>query len=126
VLRYYYINKEWMVSPGARSVYRIAASLSLALFFMLIALRLAGEIPQNTIPLVRLLLLAAVLGAAVTMVAMEYFLFGFDDSPALRKVFWFCVMLFPPLGPALYCFIVYSRSRVIERPTVQRVGGASA
>jgi len=32
---------------------------------------------------------------------MEYFLFGFDKSLAIKKVFWFAVMMFPPLGPAL-------------------------
>ena len=126
MLRYYYINKEWMVSRRARRIYRIAASLSVVLFFMLIAVPLAGEIPENALPVVRLLLLAGVLGAATTMVAMEYFLFGFDNSSALKKVFWFCVMLFPPLGPALYCFMVYSRSTVIEGTVTQRMGGASA
>jgi len=48
------------------------------------------------------------------MVAMEYFLFGFDESSAIKKMFWFCVMLFPPLGAPLYCFIVYSRSAVVS------------
>jgi len=45
---------------------------------------------------------------------MEYFLFRFDDSGALKQVFWFCVMLFAPLGPALYCFLVYSRSDMVK------------
>ncbi|PYX84623.1 MAG: hypothetical protein DMG68_20230 [Acidobacteria bacterium] len=71
--------------------------------------------PDTFFPLIRLLLLAGVVGAATTMVAMEYFLFGFDTSSAIKKVFWFCVMMFPPLGPALYCFVVYSRSKVLER-----------
>jgi hypothetical protein len=26
----------------------------------------------------------------------------------------FCVMMFPPLGPALYCLFVYSRSKVLD------------
>ena len=38
------------------------------------------------------------------MDGMEYFLFSFDNSSDTKKVFWFCVMLFPLLGPALYCF----------------------
>jgi hypothetical protein len=59
---------------------------------------------------VRALLLVGVVGAATTMVAMEYFLFGFDQSSGLKKLFWFGVLLFPPLGPAFYCFVVYSRS----------------
>ncbi|MFZ0136682.1 MAG: hypothetical protein WAK89_06475 [Candidatus Sulfotelmatobacter sp.] len=125
MLRYYYINKEWMVSGTAQHVYRVTASLSLVLFFMLMALRLMGEIPNSLLPMVRLLLLTGVLGTATTMVAMEYFLFGFDSSSATKKVFWFCVMLLPPLGPALYCFIVYLRSDVLK-DYAKRVEGPSA
>ncbi len=125
MLRYYYINKEWMVSGTAQHVYRVTASLYLVLFFMLMALRLMGEIPNSLLPMVRLLLLTGVLGTATTMVAMEYFLFGFDSSSATKKVFWFCVMLLPPLGPALYCFIVYLRSDVLK-DYAKRVEGPSA
>jgi hypothetical protein len=46
MLRYYYINKEWMVSGRARHIYRVAAGLSVALFFMLIALHLIGRFPR--------------------------------------------------------------------------------
>ena len=126
MLRYYYINKEWIVSRTARRIYRIAASLSLALFLMLVARPFAGSIPEGLIPIVRLLLLGGVLGTATTIVAMEYFLFGFDNSSALKKVFWFGVMLFPPLGPALYCFIVYSRSEVLIANYAKRIDVASA
>jgi hypothetical protein len=125
MLRYYYINKEWMVSGTARHVYRAAAGLSLALFFLLIAVKFVREIPETLLPIVRLLLLAGVLGAAITMVAMEYFLFGFDSSSTLRKMFWFCVMLFPPLGPPLYCFVVYSHSDVLKAGYGKHVEGAS-
>jgi hypothetical protein len=113
MLRYYYINKEWLISTTAQRIYRIAAYLSLALFVLLIWLR-TTPVPENFLPLIRLCLLIAVVGAATTMVAMEYFLFGFDTSSALKKLFWFCVMMFPPLGPALYCFLVYSRSKVLD------------
>ncbi len=125
MLRYYYINKEWMVSGTAQHVYRVTSSLSLVLFFMLMALRLMGEIPNGLLPIMKLLILAGVLGTATTMVAMEYFLFGFDSSSATKKVFWFCVMLFPPLGPALYCFIVYLRSDALKN-YAPRVKGPSA
>ena len=50
----------------------------------------------------KLLLFVGVLGAATTMVAMEYCLSSFDNSSDMKKVFWFCVILFPLLGPALY------------------------
>ena len=118
MLRYYYINKEWMLSATAQRIYRLAAGLSLALFFAWSGLMLAGGIPgipATLRSLVRALLFVCVGGAAVTVVAMEYFLFGFDESPAWKKVLWFGVMLFPPLGPPLYCFFVYSRSEVVKR-----------
>ncbi len=86
----------------------------MALSVFLVVVRLKGGIPENLIPFLKLPLFAGVFGAAVTMVAMEYFLFGFDKSSELKKVFWFCVMLFPPLRPPLYCFIVYSRPDALK------------
>jgi hypothetical protein len=117
MLRYYFINKQWMLSTAARRSYRVASSLSLALFFFIFFIAVAVQlvtIPEALLPVLKLLLFVGVLGAATTMVAMEYFLFSFDSSSALKKVFWFCVLLFPPLGPPLYCFIVYSRSDVLK------------
>lgn len=114
MLLYEFINKEWIVSPAARRVYRASASLSVALFFGCWAV-LVGGIPGSIAPVVRLLLLAGVLGAGVTIVGMEYFLFRFDDSHPLKQIVWFLVMLFPLLGAPLYCFVVYSRSEVLKR-----------
>lgn len=114
MLRYYYINKEWMISITAQRIYRLAGYLSLAFFVVLIWLRIT-HVPDSFLPFIRLFLLVGVAAAATTMVAMEYFLFGFDTSSAIKKVFWFCVMMFPPLGPALYCLVVYSRSEVLAR-----------
>jgi hypothetical protein len=57
---------------------------------------------------------------------MEYFLFGFDRSSAWKKTFWFCVMMFPLLGPAMYCFFVYLRSEVHKASVAKRVDGALA
>ena len=124
MLRNYYINKEWMVSNTARRIYRVSASLSLGLFFFLMVLRFMGGIPETLVPVLKLPLFAGVLGAAITMVAMEYFFFGFDNSSALKKISWFCVLLVPPLGPPLYCFIVYSRSDVLKATTGEREEGA--
>ena len=127
MLRNYYINKEWMVSGTAQRSYRVAAGLSVVLFFVVFFIAVAAQvsaIPEALLPVVKLLLLAGVLGAATTMVAMEYFLFSFDNSSAMKKVFWFCVMLFPLLGPALYCFIVYSHSDVLKGNYAKRVEGA--
>jgi len=121
-MRNYYINKKWMVSQTARRVYRVAAALSLALFFFMVAVRFEGGIPPNLVPIVKVPLFAGVLGAAITTVGMEYFFFGFDNSSAMKKLFWFCVMLLPPLGPSLYCFIVYSRSDVFKSMMGEHLG----
>jgi hypothetical protein len=110
MLRYEYINKEWIVSPTARRIYRTSAGLSLGLLgFWWIAL--SEGIPPQVQPMVRPLVFVGVLGAGTTFVGMEYFLFRFDDSHPLKQILWFVVMLIPLLGPPLYCFIVYSRSK---------------
>lgn len=113
MLRYYYINKEWILSATARRVYRLSASLSLMLFLLKLAINVHYAFPPVVIPLLRLLVFAGVLGAATTLVAMEYFLFGFDKTPAGKKVFWFLVLLLPLLGPPIYCFVVYSKSNLL-------------
>ena len=128
MLRYYFINKQWMVSTTARRSYRVAASLSLALFPFLFFIAVAVQvmtIPEALLPVLKLFLFLGVLGAATTMVAMEYFLFSFDNSSDMKKVFWFCVMMFPLLGPALYCFIVYSRSDVLKGSCAKPLEGTS-
>jgi hypothetical protein len=55
---------------------------------------------------------------------MQYFLFRFDDSHPMKQIFWFCVILFPSLGPALFCFTVYSRSKAF--PLNQNPGYVTA
>ena|SRR5690242_5064965 len=118
MFRYYYINREWMISPAARRTYRLAATLSLMLFFLLGLWRRLEELPVTVFPLLKLFLLIGTVGAATTMIGMEYFLFGFDKSSAFKRLFWFCALLFPPLGPALYCFTVYSRSEYFKKPLI--------
>jgi hypothetical protein len=113
MFRYYYINKEWILSAAARRIYRISASLSLILFLILWALGMHVPVPPGVLPMVKLLLFLGVVGAAITLVAMEYFFFGFDNTAVWKKVFWFFMLLIPPLGPPLYCFIVYSRSNLL-------------
>lgn len=125
MLKYEYINKEWIVSSTARRVYRASAALSVALFLGWCAILFVGGIPSTIAPVVRLLLLAGVLGAGITFVGMEFFLFRFDDSHPLKQVVWFLVMLFPLLGAALYCFIVYSRSNVLKSSYAERPEEAS-
>ena len=102
-----YINKEWIVSPTARRVYRAAAIASFFLFSPAVAILLNEPVRS-----VRGLVFIGVLGTALDQIGMEYYLFRFDDSAAWKQILWFGVMLIPPFGPALYCFFVYSRARV--------------
>jgi hypothetical protein len=121
MVKYEYISKEWIVSLRARRVYRVSAALSIALFS---AILFVGGIPLAIAPLVKLLLFAGVLGAAITLVGMEFFLFRFDDSHPLKQVVWFLLMLLPLLGAPLYCLLVYSRSNVLKSSYAERIEGA--
>jgi hypothetical protein len=124
MLWYEYINKEWIVSPTARRVYRVAATASLGLPVFLVVVQIYGQslFPR---PVLRLIFLVGVLGTALTIVGMEYFLFRFDNSHPLKQVLWFCVMAFIPLGPALYCFFAYSRSDMLKRSCTKPMQGIS-
>jgi hypothetical protein len=124
MLSYEYINKEWIISRTARRVYRLAAILSLVLFLIMVA-QLVGEVPSVLGPVLKPLLLAGILGAGITAVGMEFYLFRFDDSHPLKQIFWFCAMLFVPLGPALYCLIVYSHSKALNNSCADNVKQAS-
>jgi hypothetical protein len=110
-----YVKKEWIVSPVARRVYRTCAVVSLTLYASMVALALKGPLPG----LKQLLFLGA-LATGVNGCGMEVFLFRFDDSPAWRQVLWFFLMIFVPLGPALYCFRVYSRSAAVQAACATR------
>ena len=44
------------------------------------------------------------------LVGMEYYFFTLDECNAWTKTLWFLVMCAVPVGTALYCFRVYSRS----------------
>jgi hypothetical protein len=110
---YEFINKEWIVSATARRVYRLAAYLSIMLFLLWCYMLFEG-VPRAYLPFFRLLVFAGVLGAGTVFVGMEYFVFRFDQSHPLKQVAWFCVMLFPLLGPAIYCLVVYSRSTIVK------------
>jgi hypothetical protein len=114
MLRYEFISRDWIVSGSARRVYRISAVLSILLFFGWIAALSQGGIYGPLAPITKFFFFLGVLGAGITIVGMEFFLFRFDDSHPLKQIFWFCVMLFPILGAAIYCFAVYSRSAVLR------------
>lgn len=121
MLRYEYINKGWIVSRSARLVYRTAAAASLALIPVVVAIQLY---PTHSI--LKNLLFLSVLGTALNQIGMEYFLLRFDDSHPLKQVIWFVVMIFAPIGPALYCFIVYSRSNALRSSLAGVHDGGSA
>jgi len=109
MIRYEFLSKEWIVSPRARLVYRTAALVSLTLIPLLVVLIL------YPLEFLKLLLFLAVVGMVVNVIGMEYFLIRFDNSPAWQQVLWFFVNIFVPVGPALYCFIVYSRSEAVRK-----------
>jgi hypothetical protein len=121
MLPYEFINKEWIVSSRARLVYRTAALASLALIPLMAELIVY---PQHR--LLRLLLFLAVVGTALNALGMQYFLIRFDNSPAWQQVLWFCVNIFIPIGPALYCFIVYSRSEIVRNSADNSVGSGTS
>jgi len=105
---YQHFSKEWIVSPTAHRVYRAATVVSLTVYASLVALIVYGPIPA-----LKQFLFVGVLAKAINGTGMEFFLFRFDDSPAWKQILWFCALIFIPIGPALYCFLVYSRSRVV-------------
>lgn len=112
-MRYYLISEDWLISPTARKVYRWCAAISLlllptyVLFFVLAKL---GTLTPFTENLLRLLLILSVAATAVIWVAMEYFLFVIDESSGWAEIFWFLLMIFIGIGPALYVFFGYSRA----------------
>ena len=109
MVRYELINKKMIMSPTAYRVYRAAALLSLTIYFTI-----ALIVKNGPTPLLKQILFVGVVATAVNLVGMEFFLFRFDDSAAWKQMVWFCVMMFSPLGPALYCFLVYSRSGTLR------------
>ena len=106
---YQYLKKEWIVSLTARRVYRAAAIVSLTLYPLLLAF-----IYISPFPILKQLLFIAVLATAINGVGMEFFLFRFSESQVWKQVLWFCALIFIPIGPALYCFLVYSRSQAVR------------
>ena len=88
MLRNYYITREWILSPAAQTVYRVSATVSLVLFFVLMPLhRRIDDMSQSLLPLVRLVVFTCVLGAAITMVAMNIFSSGSIPLPLSRNCF---------------------------------------
>jgi hypothetical protein len=115
------VKKEWLVSPAARTVYRAAALISLTLLPVLIAIPRFYPAP----PFLRSWLLVSILGTALNGAAMECFLLRYDNKSGLKQVFWFLAMFIAPFGPALYTFLVYSRSGVLKQACAERTDRVS-
>ena len=126
MMKHYFLPKEWMVSAGARHVYRKAAVISIAFLVLLIALQFVEEVPESWAVIVRFALLLGVASTALTLVAMEYFLFGFDTSSDGKKMLSFILMLAPVLGAAIYCLTSYSRQVQSGSDAPETANGATA
>jgi len=113
VVSYHLIDKKMMVSPSARRTYRVAAIFGLVFFFGLMAFAIYG-IPPIVQPILRPLVFVGALCYATAMTGMEVFLFRFDNSHPLKQMFWFCMLIIPFFGVALYCFVVYSNSDAVK------------
>ena len=111
---YFPIDRKLIVSSTAYQVYRLAAWLSLVLLIGLITAWLNPWSSGWFDLVARPFLLVGSVASALTLVAMEIFLFRYDKSGALKQIFWFAVLMVPLLGAALYCLFVYSRSAVVK------------
>ena len=70
------------------------------------------EMPGALRSLVKLTFFASILATAVTFIAMEYFFFTVYEASAPKMIFWFLVLGLLAIGPALFCFTVYSKISV--------------
>jgi len=116
------LKKEWLISRTARTVYRTAAVVSLGSLPVIVAIQQSSPVPAY----LKQLLLLSLVGMALNGAAMECFLFRFDKSGVLKQIFWFCAMIFIPIGPAMYCFLVYSRSSVFKQDNATSSNAAGA
>jgi hypothetical protein len=126
---YFNIKKEWIVSTGAKRIYTAASFLSLALVPVMMWIRSLGEVPESLSGIATIALAACAFGAAAISAAMEFFIFLYDDSSALRMIFWFLVLLVFPIGAPIYFFRVYCRSnalRAVQQSTPPETIKASA
>ena len=113
-INYFAIDEKLIISHEACRIYRVCAWISLAFFVALIGDLFSPEGPLALIVLSKPLLMIGALSYAGMIVAMEVFLFRFDESSALKQIFWFLVMLIPLLGAPTYCLLVYSRSAIMR------------
>ncbi len=125
---YFYIKRTWLISPAARRIWRACAWLSLLLLAcpFLYAFYADWLYDHQSLGLLNLLLLISVIALAGNVAAMEYYLFTLDDSRALAQIFWFVAFFLAPVGPAIYCLVVYSRSKYFKTETAESLKTISA
>lgn len=125
---YSYIKKTWLTSTAARRLWCNCARVSLLLVVWPFLYAFMGDWLYNHHggSLLNLLLLVSVLAAVATSTAMEYYLFTLDDSSAVAQIFWFIVLLLPPIGPAIYCLAFYSRSKYFKNESTEVSQAVSA
>ncbi len=127
------ISKQWIVSITARRLYTLTSAFSLAFGVFLIAMQAVGggsaeRITESSslVLLLRAVVLIGVVATATLWVAMWYFWFGFDDSHLLKKALWFLLLWFAFPSPALYCLMVYRRSKIFASEISQSLKGDSS
>lgn len=110
------VSRSWVFSRAARKVYTVCAFMAIVMYGVLVGTRAAQNfvgtrmLPPSTAAILMVILIPAVIATALLWVAMLYFWFGFDRSHWLARAFWFGALYFlAPVGPALYCFIVYRK-----------------
>jgi hypothetical protein len=113
-VNYFAIDPKLIISPAVARIYRVSAWISLILLVGIAAGWFSPENPHWIGAFAQPLLMVGVLSYVFMTAAMEVFLFRFDESGALKQVFWFVVMLVPLIGSALYCLVVYSRSASVK------------
>lgn len=105
----HYINRAWIISSTARSIYGFCALCQSLLIGVLIATA-AGwlRLGPAHVELSRNIVFFLVLAAAVLDTAMVYFWWSFDQSSDMKKALWALVALLTGFfGVLLYYWRVY-------------------
>jgi hypothetical protein len=121
------ISPRWILSRRAQRIYLVSAIACLELLAtvigMLLAMTLAtpADWPDALDVVIVPLLAVGVLGTAVLLVGMWYFLLNFDEGSLMKKACWgLALWLLAPWAEVFYFFLVYRRSSRLE-PSVAKV-----
>ena len=117
---YFAIDRRLIVSAAACRFHRLAAWISLIVTAGILAGCFTPGTPAWLGPFAPPLLMTGILAYVSNVSAMEVFLFRFDETGAVKQIFWFLVTLVPLLGAPVYCLVAYSRSNAVKSIEVQR------